>query len=209
MDKQKRTMEILVVTLVAIIMILATIIGVLGTEVKELQLAVTTQKETSVATETEARNEARNEATTEAETTAETTRTTTSTTSGITSTTPSTSSGTTSTTPSTLFEITSTTVRTKMTLIASAYCPCIKCCGKDDGITATGTKATAGRTIAVDPRVIPYGSKVIINGVTYIAEDCGGAIKSNKIDIFFNTHYEALQWGIRTVEAEVIVYERK
>ena len=92
-----------------------------------------------------------------------------------------------------------------MTLTATAYCPCVKCCGKNDGITATGTKATAGRTIAVDPRVIPYGSKVIINGNTYIAEDCGGAIKSNRIDIFFDTHQEAREWGRRTVEALVVM----
>ena len=91
-----------------------------------------------------------------------------------------------------------------VTLVATAYCPCVKCCGKTDGITATGTKATAGRTIAVDPRMIPYGSKVIINGVTYIAEDCGGAIKSNRIDIFFDTHQEARQWGRKTVEAIII-----
>lgn len=96
-----------------------------------------------------------------------------------------------------------------MTLTATAYCPCVKCCGKDDGITATGTKATAGRTIAVDPRVIPYGSKVIINGITYIAEDCGGAIKSNRIDIFFDTHQEAREWGRRTVEAVVIMEATK
>ena len=44
----------------------------------------------------------------------------------------------------------------------TAYCPCMKCCGKTDGITATGTTATEGRTIAVDPRVIPYGSTVTI-----------------------------------------------
>jgi len=78
---------------------------------------------------------------------------------------------------------------------ATAYCACEKCCGKSDGITATGTKATAGRTIAVDPSVIPYGTKVIINGHTYIAEDCGGAINGNKIDIFFDSHEEALAFG--------------
>ena len=91
-----------------------------------------------------------------------------------------------------------------MTLTATAYCPCTYCTD-GDGITATGTKATAGRTIAVDPRVIPYGSKVIINGNTYIAEDCGGAIKSNKVDIFFDTHQEARVWGIQTVEALVVM----
>lgn len=44
----------------------------------------------------------------------------------------------------------------------TAYCPCMKCCGKTDGITSTGTTAAEGRTIAVDPRVIPYGSAVTI-----------------------------------------------
>ena len=85
----------------------------------------------------------------------------------------------------------------------TAYCPCEKCCGKTDGITATGTKATAGRTIAVDPNVIPYGSEVVIDGKTYISEDCGGAIKGNHIDMYFDTHEQALQWGVR--EKEIII----
>lgn len=93
---------------------------------------------------------------------------------------------------------------TTTTFKVTAYCPCVKCCGKDDGITATGTVATAGRTIAVDPTQIPYGSKVILNGHTYIAEDCGGAIKGNKIDMFFNTHEEALQWGVKYIEGVVV-----
>lgn len=79
----------------------------------------------------------------------------------------------------------------------TAYCPCTKCCGKNDGITASGTKATANRTIAVDPKVIPYGTEFIINGNTYIAEDCGGAIKDNIIDIYFDSHQEALNFGIQ------------
>lgn len=84
----------------------------------------------------------------------------------------------------------------------TAYCACKQCCGKDPGspyygITASGTTATAGRTIAVDPSVIPYGSEVVINGHTYIAEDCGGAIKENRIDIYFDTHEEALNFGVQ------------
>jgi 3D (Asp-Asp-Asp) domain-containing protein len=63
--------------------------------------------------------------------------------------------------------------------------------------TATGTVPTPGRTIAVDPRKIPYGSKVVIDGHTYIAEDTGGAIKNNKLDICVATHSEALQKGVR------------
>lgn len=85
----------------------------------------------------------------------------------------------------------------------TGYCACEYCCGKTDGITSTGVKAKAGRTIAVDPRVIPYGSTVIINGKEYVAEDCGGAIKNKKIDIFFNTHEEALEWGVKYAEVYV------
>lgn len=79
----------------------------------------------------------------------------------------------------------------------TSYCSCSRCCGKSDGITATGTKAKQGRTIAVDPSVIPYGTKVIINGHTYVAEDCGGAIDGNRIDIFFNSHKDALKFGVQ------------
>ena len=85
----------------------------------------------------------------------------------------------------------------------TAYCACEKCCGKTDGITATGTIATEGRTIAVDPNVIPYGTEVIINGHTYIAEDCGGAINGNSIDMYFDSHEAALQWGVRYLEVVV------
>jgi 3D (Asp-Asp-Asp) domain-containing protein len=87
----------------------------------------------------------------------------------------------------------------------TAYCPCRKCCGKwANGITSTGTKAQAGRTIAVDPRKIPYGTKVIIDGHTYIAEDCGGAIKGNRIDVYFDTHREALNFGRQTKEVTIL-----
>ena len=79
----------------------------------------------------------------------------------------------------------------------TAYCHCVNCCGKSDGITASGTKVKEGRTIAVDPDVIPLGSKVELDGHTYIAEDVGGAIKGNKIDLYFNTHDEALKWGVQ------------
>ena len=50
--------------------------------------------------------------------------------------------------------------------------------------TSTGAVATEGRTIAVDPSVIPYGTEVLIDGHVYVAEDCGGAVKGNVIDIF-------------------------
>lgn len=78
-----------------------------------------------------------------------------------------------------------------------AYCPCKKCCGKATGITATGTVATEGRTVAVDPSVIPLGSIIIIDGQEYIAEDVGAGIKGLSIDMFFYSHQKALEWGIR------------
>lgn len=81
------------------------------------------------------------------------------------------------------------------------YCACKKCCGKEDGITATGTTATEGRTVAVDPTVIPYGSEVAVffdDGriCYYTAEDSGSAIKGNKLDVFVDGHEEALERGV-------------
>ena len=73
------------------------------------------------------------------------------------------------------------------------YCSCSRCGG---GRTATGTKPKADKTIAVDPKVIPYGSKVKIGKKTYIAEDCGGAIKNKRIDVFVSSHDEALKLGV-------------
>lgn len=87
---------------------------------------------------------------------------------------------------------------------ATAYCPCAQCCGKTNGITASGTKATAGRTVAMSSSY-SFGTKVEIQGLgTYVVEDRGGAIQSNRIDIYFDTHQEALNFGRRTVYLKVI-----
>lgn len=81
----------------------------------------------------------------------------------------------------------------------TAYCPCPICCGiysnMTNPTTASGTRATQGRTIATDTSVIPFGSKVVINGKIYTAEDTGGAIKGKRIDIYFESHTEALYFG--------------
>lgn len=94
----------------------------------------------------------------------------------------------------------------------TAYCPCVKCCGEwsaehpsrigTDYVqkTASGTVPLAGRTIGVDPDVIPFGTTIVINGREYIAEDRGGAINGNRIDIFFTGHDEALEFGRQTAE---------
>lgn len=89
----------------------------------------------------------------------------------------------------------------------TAYCACKKCCFEwSDGITATGTVPTEGRTVAVDPKVIPYGTVLVIDGHEYIAEDCSvNYIHGKEIDIFFDSHSEAKEFGIQY--AEVFVKE--
>ena len=80
----------------------------------------------------------------------------------------------------------------------SFYCPCRKCNGNSHGITASGTKVTEGRTIAVDKRVIPLGSVVHIDGFgDFIAEDTGSNIKGNRIDILVSSHARAYELGIK------------
>lgn len=80
--------------------------------------------------------------------------------------------------------------------VLTAYCPCQKCCGQfSNGITSTGVTARELHTIAVDPKVIPYGTEVLIDGVIYTAEDCGGAIKGNRIDVYHDSHEQALKFG--------------
>lgn len=85
----------------------------------------------------------------------------------------------------------------------TAYCACIKCCGKTNGITASGTKATANRTVAA-PSNFAFGTKLVINGKTYTVEDRGGAIQGNRIDVYMNSHSEALAWGVRYLNVEVV-----
>lgn len=85
----------------------------------------------------------------------------------------------------------------KMNVVATAY--------TGYSTTSTGQKPVWG-TIAVDPKVIPYGTKVYIPkfGRTFIANNTGGAIKGNKIDIFMNTKSECYNWGRRTIEIQIL-----
>ena len=86
----------------------------------------------------------------------------------------------------------------------TAYCPCEICCGAysnpDNPVTSSGTIATAGRTVAADPSVLPAGTQIIINNHIYTVEDTGGAITGNRIDIYFDTHEEALAYGRQSLE---------
>ncbi|MEM7602731.1 MAG: 3D domain-containing protein [Verrucomicrobiota bacterium] len=112
-----------------------------------------------------------------------------------------------------------------ITLEATGYCKCQECCGwkrnllmqpvyaygpqkgerKKLGVTASGTKAKPG-TIAADTSVFPFGTRMKIPGYGWgTVEDRGGAIKGGKIDLFFKTHKQALEWGRQTIVVEVVM----
>lgn len=85
----------------------------------------------------------------------------------------------------------------------TAYCSCAKCCGKTNGITASGRKATANHTVAA-PSTFAFGTELVIGGKTYTVEDRGGAIQGNRIDVYMNSHAEALAWGVRYLNVEIV-----
>lgn len=100
---------------------------------------------------------------------------------------------------------------TVKTINASAYCACAKCCGKTNGITASGAKATAWYTVAAG-KGYPMGTIIYIpalsnkpNGGWFVVQDRGGAISNNKLDIFCSTHNEALQFGRRNLECYIYI----
>lgn len=86
----------------------------------------------------------------------------------------------------------------------TAYCPLSCCCGRyADGITATGTAAVEGRTVAVDPEIVPYGSALEViyedgSRARYVAEDCGAGVRAQSLDVFFKDHQAAREFGVRT-----------
>lgn len=93
----------------------------------------------------------------------------------------------------------------ELTVTATAYTPyCTGC----SGVTATGINLKNNpdlKVIAVDPSIIPLGTKVYVEGYGYaIAGDTGGAIKGNKIDVFFPTKSQAYNWGRKTVKIRIL-----
>ena len=97
------------------------------------------------------------------------------------------------------------------TLNTSAYCSCEKCCGKTDGKTASGEMATAWHTVAAG-KSYPLGTIIYIpalanmpNGGWFEVEDRGGAISNEKLDIFFNSHEEAIQFGRKSLDVYIYI----
>ncbi|HEX5564590.1 MAG TPA: 3D domain-containing protein [Sporosarcina sp.] len=93
----------------------------------------------------------------------------------------------------------------EITVSASAY---TANCNGCSGITSTGINLKRNpdaKVIAVDPSIIPLGTKVYVEGYGYaIAGDTGGAIKGNKIDVFFPTKSEAYKWGRKQVKIKIL-----
>ena len=98
---------------------------------------------------------------------------------------------------------------TVVNMNTSAYCSCAKCCGKSNGITSSGAKATEWCTVAAGSGY-PIGTVIYIpalssapNGGWFVVQDRGGAISNNRIDIFMGSHAAALQFGRRNLECYV------
>lgn len=96
------------------------------------------------------------------------------------------------------------------TFRVSAYCSCPKCCGKfSDGITASGHKIQPGDKFVAAPKEFPFGTAMLIPGYDdnlVLVRDRGGAIKDNRLDVFFPTHQEALNWGVKYVNVTIYDY---
>ncbi len=90
----------------------------------------------------------------------------------------------------------------------TAYCPCPSCCGEySDGITANGYEILPGDTFFAADRRYPFHTEMLIPGYSNSQSvkvlDRGGAIKGNRLDVFFATHEEALQWGVQYLDVNV------
>ena len=96
------------------------------------------------------------------------------------------------------------TVRMRVT----AYCPCEKCCGEySDGQTASGHNIQPGDAFVAADKQYPFGTEMVIAGYNNDQPvkvlDRGGAIKANRLDVFFDMHQEALKWGVKYIDVKV------
>lgn len=90
------------------------------------------------------------------------------------------------------------------TFRTTAYCSCRSCSGRWGSLTSTGSVAVSNHTVAVDPKVIPYGTKLMIDGVVYTAEDEGSGVKGRHIDIYCGTHAAAAAYGMQNKEVFLV-----
>ena len=91
---------------------------------------------------------------------------------------------------------------------ATAYCPCPKCCGQyADGMTACGHVIEAGDTFVAADKRYAFGTEMMVPGYSsgqiIKVLDRGGAIRGDRIDVFFPTHQEALEWGVKHLDVKV------
>ena len=91
------------------------------------------------------------------------------------------------------------------TFTVYAYCPCETCCGQwSGGPTASGVMPEVGRTVAADWDVLPAGTEIYIDGVGWrTVEDTGSGIKGNTLDLYMDSHDEALKFGVQEIEVFV------
>ena len=91
----------------------------------------------------------------------------------------------------------------------TAYCPCCRCSKGYGRSTTSGQRARSNHTIAVDTDVINLGSRVKIDNIIYTAEDTGSGVNGDHIDIFFDTHDEVEEFGVKYKSVKVIRKDKK
>lgn len=87
----------------------------------------------------------------------------------------------------------------------TAYCGGACCCGvwaDKNCTTASGAKAVEGVTVAADTSLLPFGTEIRLDGSTYIVQDTGGAVKGNRLDLYFDSHDAALKFGVQKMNVE-------
>jgi 3D (Asp-Asp-Asp) domain-containing protein len=90
----------------------------------------------------------------------------------------------------------------------TAYCPCRRCCGRfADGYTANGHRIQKGERFAAADKKYPFGTEIIVPGYNggrpIEVLDRGGAIKANRLDVFFESHVQAVRWGVKYLNVKV------
>ena len=87
----------------------------------------------------------------------------------------------------------------------SAFCPCIKCVGKTDGITKSKSPGQYIQHSVAAPSIYPFGTKIILDGYgTFTVDFRGGAIKGNRIERYFTRHEDVVNWGVKLCKGKVV-----